>query len=95
MKKLIITMFISLFLIVGTSYAGCHSEYLCDSYGNCEWVEVCDSAFDTPMPKVYMPRITPIIPPKSPSIAPIPSIGTDSSQQLYNPDKKGWGWYHK
>jgi hypothetical protein len=74
-------------------FSACHSEFLCDNYGNCKWVEVCDSPLDIPAPKVYTPRISPVVPPEPPSIEPIGPPGSSDGQHLYNPDKGEWDWY--
>ena len=74
-------------------FSACHSEFLCDNHGNCRWVEVCDNPLDIPMPKVHVPRISPVTPVEPPSIEPIGPPGSGEGHHLHNPDKDEWDWY--
>ena len=76
------------------AFSACHSEFLCDNRGNCGWVDICDSTFDIPTPSIDAPRIPPIVPPETPSIASIGPPGlSGAGHHLYNPDKGEWNWY--
>jgi len=92
MKTFIIIFVIFIGLFPLNAFSACHSEFLCDNNGNCRWVEVCDNPLDIPTPKVYMPRISLVIPPETPSIEPIGPQGSRGGKHLYNPDKGEWDW---
>ena len=81
-------------VFMNNALATCHWVYLCDAYGHCDYVQVCDNSLDLPTVRLKpLPRITPIVPPEPPSIEPIPPIGAGRGHHLYNPDNRKWDWY--